>query len=1128
MSFVVPMLCLQLQAQQGEQLDGIGSNNLPVPPSADVASLGQFTEYPVDISTGVASVNIPLWTLEENDVSLPVSLSYHASGVKVDQIASYVGMGWSLNAGGVISRVVKGLPDDCLNCEQVNIPALESEEYGWLVNRYGDFSNHYIVSRLPDQAEHLLDTVAGGAIPGQSPEYNMWAAIRTFFEGANGAASNHKLDAEPDVFFLNLPGRSLKFIIEEVDLITGPKIRVLGLENVKIELEQDPVTDRIESFKVTLEDGSIYLFDTPEQTVSKKILQRVQVNYNSDDWDDREVIFGSPAEFTKTFTSAWHLSKMISPTGAVVDFEYHNPIVTTTKHTPRYSRFACRGTGDCDFNMRPDSLDVQITENHVRMLKSIRSQTVEIDFNLSATDRLDLKGGRKLENIEVYAFPDLETTLIRRFTFTQEYRSSTCPPGVESEDCQRLFLTRVQECDATTSLCKPPHIFTYNTTTLPHRGSFEQDHWGYYKGNNATTFIPELHVYPALDIKYRIYPISGYSGDYVYLEGEDRSPTLSTARAGVLTKIQFPTGGDITYDYELNDYYDEIAGANYAGGGLRIRQSILHDAQDVANNIVKTYQYQKEGNPAQSSGVLIQLPQYARPVGFAPHPDKAWPWISVNEQGQQGLLIDHMIYSNRHNMDGIPATRSDWDLFTERFANSLATMGNLQGRVISYTDVTIDHHNNGSEIYSYHPPKNDHSHASLVQTSSIASPMGCGESNTILPHSNYSIGFIELSGTNVYPFPPLSDDSNFNYDKLKGIKTLDETGRLVKETSYRYTTVTASGGEKVIKGMIYANQFISHGPTSFYNPTALSCMGITSPKSYGVYAYHTNADALLEEVTETVYSTNPSSNDSITNSTYFTYQTGYKNPTSIRNYNVQGDKIIQKSKYAYDTFENSPPGTSASVRAMMNQDYRWTDILESGIYIQYNGSGPEYLLTGNVLGYDQGTSYDAGGTTITQVFPSEMYESQINIPVEITPGTNHYTHFEPRVFFNSYDAKGNVLEHEGKDGVLKAYLWGYEGQYLVAQIENASYAAVSALVNQTILDNPADDAALRTELDKLRAGLPNALITTYTYTPEVGLTSETDPNNRTSFFEYDTLGRLLLIRDHEGNILKTYEYRYAN
>lgn len=44
-------------------------------------------------------------------MSVPVSISYHPSGIKVNEISSVVGLGWSLNAGGVITRLVRGAPD---------------------------------------------------------------------------------------------------------------------------------------------------------------------------------------------------------------------------------------------------------------------------------------------------------------------------------------------------------------------------------------------------------------------------------------------------------------------------------------------------------------------------------------------------------------------------------------------------------------------------------------------------------------------------------------------------------------------------------------------------------------------------------------------------------------------------------------------------------------------------------------------------------------------------------------------------------------------------------------------------------------------------------------------------------
>ncbi|MEJ0034332.1 MAG: hypothetical protein WDO15_30130 [Bacteroidota bacterium] len=75
-----------------------------VPPSPNAASLGKYGDIPVGYHTGVPNISIPLYELKEGDVNLPVSLSYHASGVRVAEVASWVGLGWSLNAGGVITR----------------------------------------------------------------------------------------------------------------------------------------------------------------------------------------------------------------------------------------------------------------------------------------------------------------------------------------------------------------------------------------------------------------------------------------------------------------------------------------------------------------------------------------------------------------------------------------------------------------------------------------------------------------------------------------------------------------------------------------------------------------------------------------------------------------------------------------------------------------------------------------------------------------------------------------------------------------------------------------------------------------------------------------------------------------
>lgn len=56
--------------------------------------------------------------------------------------------------------------------------------------------------------------------------------------------------------------------------------------------------------------------------------------------------------------------------------------------------------------------------------------------------------------------------------------------------------------------------------------------------------------------------------------------------------------------------------------------------------------------------------------------------------------------------------------------------------------------------------------------------------------------------------------------------------------------------------------------------------------------------------------------------------------------------------------------------------------------------------------------------------------------------------------------------------------------------------------------------------------LPNALITTRTYDPFFGPTSETDPRGRTTYTHYDKLGRLHYVKDHNGYVRQKMEYSY--
>lgn len=73
-----------------------------LPASPDAAAIDKFGNIPVSYETGVPDISIPIYSIKCGNLSWPVSLSYHAGGIKVDEIASSAGLGWSLNAPGVI------------------------------------------------------------------------------------------------------------------------------------------------------------------------------------------------------------------------------------------------------------------------------------------------------------------------------------------------------------------------------------------------------------------------------------------------------------------------------------------------------------------------------------------------------------------------------------------------------------------------------------------------------------------------------------------------------------------------------------------------------------------------------------------------------------------------------------------------------------------------------------------------------------------------------------------------------------------------------------------------------------------------------------------------------------------
>lgn len=195
--------------------DGISYMSLP--PSPDAAALGKYGQYPVTLYNGLVNIEVPIYTIKLRQFELPISLSYHASGIKVDEISSCVGLGWALQAGGVITRSVKSRPDD----------------------KFGQGPSGMI--RFDQEATRSLNDDDRAAYLSQIYTSKMEGGV----------------DIESDVYYYNVAGMNGSFRFD----MNGNLVQI-PLTNNKIEYDGT-------YFTITRDDGTIYGFNNVETSIFK-------------------------------------------------------------------------------------------------------------------------------------------------------------------------------------------------------------------------------------------------------------------------------------------------------------------------------------------------------------------------------------------------------------------------------------------------------------------------------------------------------------------------------------------------------------------------------------------------------------------------------------------------------------------------------------------------------------------------------------------------------------------------------------------------------------------------------------------------------------------------------------------
>jgi len=979
--------------------------------SPQVALMQQYVNYPVNLSNGLADISIPVYDVKSKNLSMPLVLRFHASGLRADEREGSLGLRWALDAGGYVSRKVKGYPDDNI----YNFSQLAKQGPGYtpdLITLYGTTrTSDYINTTFQSQLTFLPDYFS------KFGKYE---------------------DTEYDIFTYSLPtGKSGKFILKDS---AGVKIpQTMPYEPIKIEFLTD--NTRYHTLRITDENGVVFNFG---RSISEKDSKGNWAENTERDGDANNIVWHLNAIIAEdkqdtiliNYTSlskkpTTMLQNIVDVYDNFVDMQYfnmsENPLLFSALSDPLTSTPFSQNQVGSGLAYTPFSIS------------SIKFKGGSVLFNYQTNS---LQQPTILNNIEV---KDPNANVVKKVKFNYKSNSSGSFTLLSSVDfADPSSGTSVQDYS----------LDYYDLPSVPTYGDLMQhsDWWGYYSQSaqpfvNENIYMDQLHADGSI-----VSTVNQITGS------DNKNSDAESMKVGMVKSIQYPTGGKTVFDYESN-YYNSNGSATPCGG-LRVKN--IENISESGKIEKRRYEYAGNSSVAGCG----EIPDYLIP------PDNGTRNMLSEIQMQCSVLDytydEHNIgyatnsaakYTHRTYSNSFPDAYSDfhsnivyYDQVSEIYDNDVDNIGRIDYtyniKMLDYSTYEFDYEN-----YTYHP----------TSTTYYVDPTDFWQNGTLAVKSVYN-----------------------------------KNNQLIKNYEYDYSTFN--------KGIVfdlpvfrYRFQQLINYPSSWemYPPAEVEELIMVHDDLYTCFGYkhqqYTIGAEKLSQETETTYNTN----GTVASVHEINYDSNYLLPIQEK-IHCSTNNDVKSINYTYPFNYTTEPYKS------MVTNHILSPVIEKSL------SKNDLFLEKTITNFNQWASY-------------------VYAPITIQYQKNGYA-LDTRLQLKY--STGNQLQEVVKDNTTKMVYINNGYDQPIAKIENASYSDVAAILTQSVIDRLSKTFAVSssdmTTINALRASLPQALVTTYTYLPLTGMASATDPRGVTTNYTYDSFKRLFNSKNDDANVLNKYIYHYFN